>query len=142
MIEENISEVSIKILRLSTGEDIIGTCWLDDVSKSVGIENPLKIHLQRSTFTGKSMLYMLPWLPVEIIEDNYATINYSDVITTILPKKSMIEHYNNTIEELESRLYDEKKDEFDDDGDFDDEQEETLESILSMLQEPKKEIIH
>jgi hypothetical protein len=139
MTEEQIQEVSVKILRLNTGEDIIGACLMDDEHGCVGVENPMKIHLKRTTAVGQSMLFMMPWLPLEIIEDNYATINYEDIITVVEPKKNLVEHYNNTIEEIEAKIHEEEKIETEDDNDVD---EDTMQEMLNALRESKKNKLH
>jgi UTP-glucose-1-phosphate uridylyltransferase len=99
----------------------------------------MKIHLKRTTAVGQSMLFMMPWLPLEIIEDNYATINYEDIITVVEPKKNLVEHYNNTIEEIEAKIHEEEKIETEDDNDVD---EDTMQEMLNALRESKKNKLH
>ena len=72
---EEIQEIQIKILRLNTGEDIIGACLMDDENGCVGVDNPMKLYMKRVSMAGQAMLVMAPWLPLEVIEENFATIN-------------------------------------------------------------------
>lgn len=137
MIEQ--SEIQIKILRLNTGEDIVGSCLMDDELGCVNIENPMKVYVKRATI-GSSMLFILPWLPLEIIEDNFATINYDDIITVIDPKKSFVEYYNNAVEELEVKQL--KDQELTNEEDDDDVDEETMQEMLNALKESKRNRLH
>jgi len=134
-------ELQIKILRLNTGEDIVGFCLMDDEHGCVSIENPMKVHIKRATPPlGQTALYMMPWLPLEIIEDNLATINYDDIITIVDPKKSFVKYYNNAVEEYEiQRKIQENEVEENEENDVD---EETLQEMLESLRESKKNRLH
>jgi hypothetical protein len=138
---QEIQEIQIKILRLNTGEDIIGACLMDDEHGCVGVENPMKLHLRRVSMAGQAMLVMLPWLPLEVIEENYATINYDDIITVIDPKRNLIDHYTNTITEIEATMSMDKNDPL-----LEDEEEEvdedTMQEMLNSLRESKKNKLH
>ena len=138
---QEIQEVQIKILRLNTGEDIIGACLMDDEHGCVGVENPMKIHLRRVSTAGQAMLVMLPWLPLEVIEENFATINYDDIITVVDPKKNLIDHYTNTIIEIEASMnFTSAEDSLEeDDEDID---EDTMQEMLNSLKESKKNKLH
>ena len=132
------TEVQVKILRLNTGEDIIGCCLMDDEHGCVGIENPMKVFVKRAN-VGQSMLFILPWLPIEIVADNYVTINYDDIITMVEPKKSFIEYYNNTVEQIEAKELDEELNTQEEDDDVD---EDTMQEMLNALRESKRSKLH
>lgn len=137
-----IQEVKIKILRLNTGEDIIGECLIDEENSCVNIENPMRVMLRRMTNAGKTMLVMSPWLPLEIIDDNFATINYMDIITVIDPKDSFIEYYTTMVEEFEARMELEEKmtqQELEEDEVDDEYHEESMQEILKAMKDSKKE---
>lgn len=138
---QEIQEVQIKILRLNTGEDIIGACLMDDEHGCVGVENPMKMHLRRTPVAGQAMLVMLPWLPLEVIEDNFATINYDDIITVVDPKKNLIDHYTNTITEIEASL-NTPENELSLEEDEEDVDEDTMQEMLNSLRESKKNRLH
>lgn len=139
---EEIQELQVKILRLNTGEDIIGACLMDDEHGCVGVENPMKMHFKRVAMAGRSMLVMAPWLPLEIIEENYATINYDDIITVIDPKRNLIEHYTNTILEIEASMHLEKNNELIEDEGEEEVDEDTMQEMLNSLKESKKNRLH
>jgi len=132
------AEVQIKILRLNTGEDIIGCCLMDDEHGCVSVENPMKVFVRRNQSFGQSMLFILPWLPLEIVEDNFVTINYDDIITVIEPKQSFVEYYNGVIEKIEAKELEEKLNtEEEDDGDV-----KNMQEMLNALRESKKNRLH
>jgi hypothetical protein len=146
-IEEQISE--IKILRLITGEDIIGTCLFDDEDSNLMIDSPMKVIISRVSESGKTMLMMMPWLPLEIVNENLATINYSDILTIVNPKAEFVEYYFDTAHRYEllmekSHLEDSSfENEMDDlfEEELDDE-DETIEEMLEILKERKHKSIH
>ena len=85
---------------------------------------------------------MMPWLPLEIIDDDFATINYQDIITVLDPKESFIEYYTSMVEQFEARmrLSDDSIDQEDkDDEEMDD---DTLQNMLESLKETKRGRLH
>lgn len=82
-------QLNIKVMRLHTGEDVIADIITD--GDSTILNNPMVVILRRSV-TG-SVMMMSPWLPVELISDNIASINNSEILTITNPKDSLIEYY-------------------------------------------------
>jgi hypothetical protein len=140
--------IEVKIIRLNTGEDVVGNCMFDDNSNSLLIDCPMKVMVSRMSSAGQAMLIMMPWLPLEIIEDNMASINYDDVITIVNPKESFTEYYFETVKKyndlLEKRANDPLEGEFFDDLEEDEEEieETTMDELLQSLQEKKKGTLH
>jgi hypothetical protein len=85
----------VKIVRLQSGEDIIASIIEDDESEMVMLNNPMHLIFKRTS--QGTMMVMLPWLPIELIKDNIATIYSSDILTMIDPKDALIEYYGNMI---------------------------------------------
>jgi hypothetical protein len=138
-------EIHIKIIRLNTGEDIIAHCINDEANGTMLLSSPMRVVVRRmSETTTQSMLIMMPWLPLEIIEEDLATINHQDIITVVDPKDSFIEYYSNTVEDYKN-LIDSKSDdelfssEFEEDEEYD---EETVQEMLDLLKEKKNKSIH
>lgn len=140
----------IKIIRLNTGEDIIATCIMDDNNGSVTVGNPMRVIVRRLTDKGQSMLIMMPWLPLELVEEDLATINYNDIITVVSPKASFVEYYYDTVQQYHS-LVDKKEKEGDlafgtqDDLFEDDEDmvtEDLVQEMMDLLKDKKKQSIH
>ena len=70
---------NIKIIRLQSGEDIIADYLADEEGDTVLLDKPMHIILKRLP-NGKSVMMMMPWLPVEIIKDNEAIVYQSDIL--------------------------------------------------------------
>lgn len=144
MITEQNSEV--KIFRLNTGEDIIGSCIFDDETCTVMIDNPMKVVVSRTSTVGKTMLIMMPWLPLELIEETLVSINYDDIIVAVNPKKHFIEYYFDTIDKYQASLEkaSQEEDMFDDDSDDDgdDMDIDTMQEMLEVIKERKNKSIH
>ena len=85
------------------------------------------------------MLFILPWLPIEIVKDNYVTINYDDIITMVDPKQSFVEYYNTTVEQIEAKELDEELNTQEEDDDVD---EDTMQEMLNALRESKRSKLH
>jgi hypothetical protein len=133
----------VKIVRLQSGEDIIASIIEDDESEMIMLDNPMHLIFKRTS--QGTMMVMLPWLPIELIKDNIATIYSSDVLTIVDPKDALVEYYGNMIntqqlkdmrdntmvENLKEALDDSEEDDF-----TEEENEETLTKAEAM------EIIH
>ena len=87
---------NIKILRLQNGEDLISDCVMSEDDYLVQLNNPMTLIFKR-TMKGTVMM-MVPWLPLEVICDNIATITQDDILTFAEPKEDLIEYYGNMVE--------------------------------------------
>jgi hypothetical protein len=134
---------NIKIIRLQSGEDIIASCHQDDGTTLV--KNPLTVAFRRLP-TGKAVMMMIPWIPMEIVEFNSASIHNEDILTMFEPKQSLITFYENTIEDLFKLAEDSSEDldyQFMDEGDDEDNDAETFEEALEEQHNlTNKRIIH
>lgn len=136
----------IKILRLQDGEDIIASYHIDE-SKMVVMNNPMTLFFKRIS-SGKSMVMMAPWLPLELIGENTAKLYETSVLTMIEPKKSLVDYYLSAVEEsnemiqmnadaIDDALLNESDDEFE----YDDEDCE-IEQVQDSIKESKKTLLH
>ena len=139
----------VKIVRLQSGEDIIASIIEDDESEMVMLNNPMHLIFKR-TSQGTVMM-MLPWLPIELIKDNIATIYSSDVLTIVDPKDALVEYYGNMIntEQLkqmrDNTMVDNLKEIMnDDDEDEEDDNEESLtkEEAMEIIHRKKSNRLH
>lgn len=147
-------KVEVKFIRLNTGEDIIGSCVFDDTESVLIVDRPMKVVVQRGVDYGKAMLLMMPWLPLEVIDDNAAILDYDSILTTISPKQSFVEFYYESITKYEQIIEENKNDEFffDDepylDGEEDDDEsveeftDEEIDQMNEVIKERKKNLIH
>ena len=134
----------VKIVRLQSGEDIIASIIEDDETEMVMLNNPMHLIFKRTS--QGTMMVMLPWLPIELIKDNIATIYSSDILTMVDPKDALVEYYGNLIntEQLkqmrDNTIVDNLKEAFDDSDDEEDFEEEENEETLT--KQEAMEMIH
>lgn len=86
----------VKIVRLQTGEDILAGFTDDPESDLVMLDNPMHLIFKRTT--QGTVMMLLPWLPIELIKSNIATIYTADILTTIEPKETLVEYYDNLVQ--------------------------------------------
>jgi len=143
----------IRILRLQTGEDVIAKYREDDITATIIMTDPMTLMFKRLA-SGKSIMMLSPWLPLELIESNKATIFVGDVITNFKPKKSFITYYKKLVNETNIDLLETSKqieesllnpidenDLFDDNDDNEEYLEEDIEDYL-YSNIPNKNTIH
>jgi hypothetical protein len=155
-MNENDQDASVKVIRLTTGEDVVGTCIFDytDDEGNVLIMNPMLVMFNRLKSRGNSVLLMAPWLPAEIIEENMVLITYENILTIMNPKQEFVEYYQHyagkfnehveqkeLVDSLDNLSEDELEDEVDEleNGDVED---EFLQHILQSQNTSKKRTIH
>lgn len=144
----------VKIVRLQTGEDIIAGFREDDATGEIILTEPMCLFFKRLP-SGKSMMMISPWLPLEIIDGNFAVLFGSDILTVMHPKKSLVSYYNNVVNETTLEALDAAKDieesllnSVNDLADLDFSDNETLEEddesidLDSLMTESKKQTIH
>lgn len=86
------------ILRLQNGEDIIGDVYSDEVTGAFTVYEPMLIGMQPY---GQTQAVVLDyWLPVQLIKENVAYINPSDIMVSMEPNEEMEEYYNTTVSKL------------------------------------------
>ena len=134
---------NIRIVRLQSGEDIIADCIPNLDEETVELKRPMHIIFKRIQ-TGRSIMMMMPWLPVELIKENTAHIYGADILSYLEPKDDLIEYYNNAVndEDLEiastssirPQLFDEDEEPTDEELDE--------EELQELIEERKKNRIH
>lgn len=135
---------NIKIVRLQSGEDIIADYTSDDSDSSVILNNPMSLIFKRLS-SGKSVMMMSPWIPLEIVENTSARIFSLDVLAVFEPKPHIIEYYNTTVVEVEEDMYasGDGLEELDDDEELTEEEEEAAYAELEEYQQDtKKRTLH
>lgn len=94
---------NVKIVRLVSGEDIIAFYEEDEDVALVG--NPMTMMFKRLP-TGKAVMLMAPWLPIEVVDEDIVSIPYSQIITVMNPKRHMSEYFINSVMDMEQELSD------------------------------------
>ena len=85
---------------MQSGEDIVASYTHDIETNQATLKGPMRLVFRRLE-TGKTMMVMMPWLPVEVMIENVATVSHKDILTVIQPKAEFMEYYDNTISEIE-----------------------------------------
>lgn len=134
---------NIKLVRLNTGEDVIASVSQTEDPEAVFLDSPMRLVLRRSP-SGTTMMMMSPWLPIEVLSENVASVYLTDIITVLDVKDSLVEYYNNMVNQFDVER--QEKEEYMDEKlreTFDKEQDE-YESfdIENILEERKKSSIH
>ena len=97
--------------------------------------------------TGRAVMMMSPWLPLELVEDNVACIYAQDILSVFQPKQSIIDYYNTTVTEVEEDRQNEEMNELHDLEEDDlemsvEEEQEAMEELKLLRQDIKKKLLH
>lgn len=93
----------VKILRLATGEDIVG--MVSETKTSYKIMTPFKVIFRR-LHKRTVGLTITPWLPDELLEEHTMTLAKMQVVCELIPKKEFIEYYHRISDEFYMTLVD------------------------------------
>ena len=94
---------NIKIIRLQSGEDVIADYTQMEGDSSVLLTNPMTLMFKRMP-TGRAVMLMSPWLPLELVEKNEAWLFEADILSIFQPKSQIIDYYTNTVKEVEEDM--------------------------------------
>jgi len=141
----------VRIVRLQSGEDIIAGYSGNTNTNVVVLDNPMHLIFKR-TSQGTVMM-MLPWLPIELIKDNIATLLSGDILTIVEPKDDLKEYYHNVINTTQMKMLkddtlsknlreasDEQEDDYEEDDDP--EGELTKEDVAEIISRKKSNRLH
>ena len=140
---------NIKIVRLQSGEDVIADYTQVEGDSSVLLTNPMCLIFKRMP-TGRAVMLMSPWLPLELVEKNEAWLFEADILTIIQPKSQIIDYYTNTVKEVEEDMLQEQMhgqgltditDEFDDEM-SEEEELQAMEELEELRKDVKKRLLH
>ena len=134
---------NIRIVRLQSGEDIIADCIPNLDEETVELKRPMHIIFKRIQ-TGRSIMMMMPWLPVELIKENTAHIYGADILTYIEPKDDLIEYYNNAVndEDLETASASSIRPQLFDEDEEPTDEELDEEELQKLIEERKRNRVH
>ena len=141
---------NVKIIRLQSGEDVIADYQQIEGDESVLLSNPMCLIFKRMP-TGRAVMLMSPWLPLELVEKNEAWLYQSDILTVIQPKQQIVDYYSNSVREVEedilaasmeedNGLHD-ITDEMDDEMSIEEEQQ-AMEELEELRKDVKKRLLH
>ena len=141
---------NVKIIRLQSGEDVIADYQQIEGDESVLLSNPMSLIFKRMP-TGRAVMLMSPWLPLELVEKNEAWLYESDILTVVQPKQQIVDYYSNSVKEVEEDMIasamDEENylrdisDEMDDEMSIEEEQQ-AMEELEELRKDVKKRLLH
>jgi hypothetical protein len=135
---------NVKLIRMQSGEDIMASMFENEDSDQIQINDPMRIVFRRLP-TGQTVMMMMPWLPVELIKENSAMIYYSDIITVVEPKESMIRYYDKLVERTVNEMADSDKmleGLLDEQEQEEDVQHQIIEEVIQSIHEAKNKKLH
>jgi hypothetical protein len=131
---------NIRIIRLHGGEDLIADYIQDEKGEKALLRDPMQVIFKR-TETGQAILMMMPWLPIEIIKDNSATLCVQDILTIVEPNEVILKHYGKVILDAQEKM-DLNFMDADEDDDEEYDEDIALDEVLELLKEKRKQNIH
>ena len=140
---------NIKIVRLQSGEDVIADYTQVDGDSSVLLTNPMTLMFKRMP-TGRAVMLMSPWLPLELVEKNEAWLFEADILSIFQPKSQIIDYYTTTVKEVQEDLLQEEMhsqsltditDEYDDEM-SEEEEFQAMEELEELRKDVKKKLLH
>jgi hypothetical protein len=97
---------NIKIVRLQSGEDIIAEYEVDIETDFAILTRPMQVFFKRLN-SGKSVLMTMPWIPLELVEDNICYVELQNVLTTFEPRIELKNYYTKAAIEADQLIGDE-----------------------------------
>jgi hypothetical protein len=133
---------NIKIVRLQSGEDIIANYYTDEESNLVLLDRPMHVIFKRLP-TGKTIMMMMPWLPLELIKENNALIDLNDVLTVLEPREELVSYYVQAAFNSDNLIGDEEIGEslINTEEEFE-EENLSVEELQELMKEQKKHQLH
>ena len=132
---------NVKLIRMQSGEDIMASMIEQEDSDIIQLDEPMRLVFRRLP-TGQTIMMMMPWLPIELIKVNSATIYTSDIITMVEPKAAMIEYYDKIVQKLLEDMSDsdEMLRTILEENDSEEDSEEEAKQMTSQLEELLKDV--
>jgi hypothetical protein len=120
--------MNIQIVRLKSGEDVVGGIT-KNADRSITLHDPMAVDME--TYNNKLVVLMSHWLPTHIIKKNSVKIKNVDVLAVMAPNADFVEYYKNTISDM--KTYKKTKEAVD--GLSDEEYKSIMEAIESISNE-------
>lgn len=81
---------NVKFIKLLNGDDLIANIIKKNDDEFI-MHDPLTVHVKRAK--EGSMVYFIPWLPMEAVSQNQAVINKNQILTMVEPKIKVTSKY-------------------------------------------------
>jgi hypothetical protein len=90
---------AVKVLRLKTGEDIIA--YLEQVDKlNFIVREPMVFMFKNNPKTGRDIVMMDHWLPVQLLKHNEAFLAENEIVTILEPTSEFSEYFENAVDSI------------------------------------------
>lgn len=122
----------VMVLRLQSGEDIIGT--VSSFDGGIQIVEPMSFFVNYRNNEPKGVLQLNHWLPVQLIVSNEAFIKNDDILAIMEPEEQFMEYYSNAVSKIRTVIS--NQDELDG---LDDEE---IQDIFDSMDTNKNQVIH
>lgn len=101
---------SVNILRLKSGEDII--CYMEHYGHDEIVVRDAMVVFTKTDFkSGKQIIMLEHWLPIQLIKENETIIKQSEVVATMVPSSAFFEYYMNAVSVVKESLSHSEEDE-------------------------------
>ena len=104
----------LKVLKLTSGDTIVGDCSAKKSSSMIQIDNPVQFTMMYRG-TGEGTLVAQQWLETD---EKSFTIHKMQIVAVAEPNAMLKDYYKNSLEDL-SELYEDKYDDYQDLVEFD-----------------------
>jgi hypothetical protein len=101
-------ETTIKIFRLSCGDDVIAA--VKKKENKYKLINPIIFMLRSDNKTGNQVVNMSFWLPVSLMDKNETVIDVKDILAVVDPSADFAEYYLGAVETINSSIMSFKSD--------------------------------
>ena len=92
---------NVKFIKLLNGDDLIANITRKNDDEFI-MHDPLTVHVKRAK--EGSMVYFIPWLPMEAVSQNQAVINKAQILTMVEPKIKVTTKYIEILKIMSSDL--------------------------------------
>ncbi len=94
---------TVNLLRLKSGEDII--CYMEHYGHDELVVRDAMVVFTKTDFkSGKQVIMLEHWLPIQLIKENETIIKQSEVIATMTPSSAFFEYYMNAVSVVKESL--------------------------------------
>lgn len=93
----------VKIIRLKTGEDVISYIEDYEIGKSI-LRTPMAVLVKFDSRNNKQTVLMDHWLPINVIKENEAILDNTEILTMMDPTPEFSMYYEDSIEAIANAI--------------------------------------
>ena len=96
-------KMKVKIIRMKTGEDIIGYVY-DLCESKLTINNPMLIDVDIDMKSGHQAFIIKSWLPHQLYKDKEISLWINDTLFISDPSEVFVEYYEKMVKKIEQYI--------------------------------------